>query len=305
MPYETFIQHVTSLLHEKLGSNFSVTLNKVTKNNGVEFDTLSIHHKSSNQSPLFYLDDYYSKYCNGTSLNELVNTIIDEFYSKKSYKTFNVSQLSNFNSIKSSIICKVINADMNASRLKDLPHYDFLDLSITFQYIIDISSNNIGTITVTNEMLSEWKISLKELYDIALQNTNCLLPVSIDSMSNIILRMLLAEENTDRSLSTDDSNLLRNDMYVVTNTLGVNGATSIIYPNIFREFCTQNNISSIYILPSSIHELIILPNIQSIDEKSLSNMVKEVNTSQVMPDEVLSNNIYLYSTKSNEISLLS
>ena len=56
-----------------------------------------------------------------------------------------------------------------------------------------------------------------------------------------------------------------------------------------------------YILPSSVHELLIIPRNADTDLKSLESMVQEVNATQVAPEERLSDHVYAYDTKEHEL----
>jgi len=85
-----------------------------------------------------------------------------------------------------------------------------------------------------------------------------------------------------------------NNMLVVSNHRNINGASCMIYPDLLKEISEQLD-SDLYILPSSIHELIIIKNDYSYNKKILKEMVKDINFTQVPLEDVLSNNIYFYS----------
>jgi len=90
-------------------------------------------------------------------------------------------------------------------------------------------------------------------------------------------------------------------MDVITNKDMMFGASALLFPDIFKEYCEQKGIQKIYILPSSIHELIVVP--QDLAGSSvMTNMVQDVNSNEVLPEDVLSNHVYLYDVTTNQIT---
>lgn len=92
-------------------------------------------------------------------------------------------------------------------------------------------------------------------------------------------------------------------MYVITNRARTNGAGAILYPELLKDFATAIH-KDLFILPSSVHECILLPVFgdENIDE--LKSMVKDINETQVAPEEVLSDSVYYYSMEKQCIELL-
>jgi hypothetical protein len=91
-------------------------------------------------------------------------------------------------------------------------------------------------------------------------------------------------------------------MYILSNHKGINGATCLLYENVLYEFA-QLIQSDFYILPSSIHEIILVPYDKTISKETLADMVKDVNRTQVARDEVLSDRVYFFSRKNNAITM--
>jgi hypothetical protein len=89
-------------------------------------------------------------------------------------------------------------------------------------------------------------------------------------------------------------------MYVATNSRQANGATVICYPDFLRKISESMN-TDFYILPSSIHEVILVPMDNGININDLTQMVQQVNKTQLEPEEVLSNHAYYYCRQKNKI----
>ena len=91
-------------------------------------------------------------------------------------------------------------------------------------------------------------------------------------------------------------------MFVLTNESNLFGAACIIYPNLLQHYAAEAQ-TDFYILPSSIHEVILVPTLDCDNYPELSEMVQEVNDTQLQDDEILSIHAYYYSRKSNEITM--
>ena len=92
------------------------------------------------------------------------------------------------------------------------------------------------------------------------------------------------------------------DMYVLTNESKLNGAACILYENVLYDFAQKLG-ADLYILPSSVHEVILLPKLSMFEKDELVNMVKEVNTEGVAADEVLSDHVYEYNRTERLITM--
>ena len=85
-------------------------------------------------------------------------------------------------------------------------------------------------------------------------------------------------------------------MYVLSNSSKVFGAASILYPDVLKNFAEKLD-RDLYILPSSVHEVILLPKRSETEWETLQEMVKEVNATQLEEVEILSDSVYSYTKK--------
>ena len=92
-------------------------------------------------------------------------------------------------------------------------------------------------------------------------------------------------------------------MWIISNPLGINGAISMFYED--KLYNLANNINSdLYIMPSSIHEVIFVPDRDDIDPSALLNMIIDVNDSQVPKEDILSYNLYYYDVTLHKIKVI-
>lgn len=305
--YDTFIKDLTEMVKEMMGKEYSVKINKVIKNNSLELDSLILLKPGSNFTPNIYLLPYYNAYSEGTDLIELANRLC------AIYRSYDTPKLSDnfsytFENIKSCIVYRLVNYDKNKKLLEKVPHIKYLDLAVTYHCLVQDDESGIGTIRITNEHLQSWKITIKELHKLAVSNTKREFPPLIRSMDEIIHSMLIGEKHEGNEYNTADDVLPdiinqsndSNKMYVLSNPKGINGATCLLYKNVLKDFSLKVQ-SDLFILPSSIHEVILVPYNSSITKEALTEMVKDVNRTQVACDEVLSDRVYYYSRVNNAI----
>jgi hypothetical protein len=307
--YHSFVSTVISEVQKKLGEGYQVKLHKVTKNNSLVLDSLVAIQKDERFAPNIYIKPYYEAYLEGKAVEEIVNRLCDSFMNRY-VSEFGENFTFAFEEIKQNIIYRLVNYEKNKELLTQIPHIRYLDLAITFSCLVREDSEGIGTIRITNEHLKQWKVSLEELKRYAARNTYQLLQPCIRSMEDTITSLIrdefnhgnmddLSEELVDQFLQSL-SPMKKCQMYILTNQKGINGAACILYENLLYDFAVQKN-SDFYILPSSIHEIILVPVTEHITKESLEHMVQEVNRTQVAEDEILSDRVYYFSRIKNAI----
>ena len=291
MMYELFIKEVKEAVEAKMGDSVSVSVNKVTKNNGLILDGIVIKEASTNIAPTIYLNSYYERYENGVmEFSEVIENIIDT-YSRHNSVTFDVSEFTNFEAIKNRICYKLVNTASNKNLLKDVPNRQLFDLSVVYYVMVAVEDDATGSILIHNNHLSFWDVTENDLYEYASINTSKLLPAGIKSMFDTLSEMINMEDLPD----TDDF------MYVLTNKEKLQGASTILYPDVLSTFADRKN-ANLWLLPSSIHEWIIVCDDGNMNRETLSEMIQEVNGSQLAPDEVLSDHPYYYNRTTKVLS---
>ncbi len=305
--YDYFLAQILSGVSKRMGKEYTARTIKVLKNNSLELDSLVLLKEGKNFSPNIYLEAYYEAYQQGVKINELVIRLCNIYHNC----TVPIAQEQfsyTFEQMKPYIIYRLVSYDRNRRLLEKVPHIRYLDLAITYHCLVREDDEGIGTIRITNEHMRHWKTHRKELQELAAENTKRLFPVSIRSMVEVI-RSMLVENLTDseNELSQEmsqyciDSSSTQN-MYILSNEKGINGAACLIYSDVLHDISERFQ-SDFYVFPSSIHELILVPASDSNSSKEYTEMVREINATQVAPEEVLSDRIYYYS-RENGLTVL-
>lgn len=206
--------------------------------------------------------------------------------------------------VKNNIVYKLINTERNREMLEDIPYIEFLDLSVVFQCLLSRNESHLETLLIHNVHTKLWDVTVEELYKVAVENTRVLLPYEIKNMADVIDE-IMKEEDAEHFKHEDCMAKLEsnNIMYVLSNQKRIDGAVSMIYPGLLRDFADKIG-SSFYIIPSSVHEVLLLPSENPEDRENLKDMVKEINDTQMEAEEILSYSLYWFDKDKSEICIL-
>lgn len=300
MNFNEFEKEILLYFRETLGDEYTVSINEVRKNNNIVMNGLLMKKKEQTITPNIYLNRYYEQYIEGEELQQIKDDIwkayveaIDSFSGK------NLTFEMDLEKQKDKIVYRLVNYQTNKEKLDQFPHIRFLDLAITFHCFVDLSEETLSMIPVSKELAKRWNLDAKGLLSYAHKNTPRLFPVAYNTLECMIKNMI--GEKQFEEMFQENNEVM--PMYVVTNESRVNGATVMLYEEMFQEIAKQIG-DKLFILPSSIHEVIVMPYDEEIDSEHLVLLVSEVNLTQVPWEDVLSNHIYLYDCKTKSFEIL-
>lgn len=308
MKIEQFAEKIKVELEKKYGSEYKITVNTIVKNNDTRLTGILIGNVKDSVFPTIYIDELFNAYRNNTlPLEEACSEVIKAYNNSipdKDKINIGYEFLADFNNVKDKICIRLVNKEMNSEKLKEIPHLDFLDLACEFYVPMFDRSDDKRTlnILIKKEMIDLWNIDINDLFDIAKSNTRKIFKYFIIPMGQMI------QSITDTDIDDIDKSIMEamqedNMMFVGANNFGINGATIIMFNDILKDFAEKVR-EDIYIIPSSIHEVILIPENSGITAKDIKSMINDVNGSCVLPEEVLSNNLYMYSRNLNEVIIL-
>lgn len=298
MEYKEFVEYIKMNAGYIAREGGNITINHVIKNNGCEMDGLVIMEKGKDIAPTIYLDSFYELYTNGENIKNIIRQIEVIYEQNKNNVTFDVNILKHFDTIKDKIVYKVVNYRSNEKLLEQVPHKRILDLAVVFYCLLDNEYGRSATALIYNNNLKNWNVTIDDVYKAALKNTPDLLHSKISSMAALFEKCGVNVDGEE----VDLKDYVPSDMYVLTNESKLNGAACILYENVLYDFAQKLG-ADLYILPSSVHEVILLPKLSMFEKDELVNMVKEVNTEGVAADEVLSDHVYEYNRTERLITM--
>ena len=306
--YTNFINDLSDGLIKELGDTYETRAIANTRNNGVTKRGILIRHQEETIAPAIYLEDYYQKYCDGMCLSDIIRQVLYTY--KEGVKENEDPKLDQFElspkAIQEKLIFRIVNYAKNAEALDDTPHIRFLNLVVTFQILVYQKEDGIGTIHFTSKHYDTLadvidNLSLEKLYQLALTNTMRLFPPKLNSIEEVLESFSL--NKTTEQLPLEQAVHANGNLYVLTNQDGINGAGCLMYPGLIEKL-EEYFQSKYYILPSSIHEVLLLPVRHSVEPEELNDMIREINLTQVPEEEILSDCCYFSSNVQETIQKL-
>lgn len=280
MNYEQFVCAILECTQKKLSECELVEKQEVQKNNGVIAVGVTIRKKESQIAPVIYMEEFYNQYLMGISIDSLSDILIARSRKVPFLPEGNYEDIQNFEKIKNQIVYKLINVDKNRKLLQEVPHLPILDFAIVFYWMIPLGKSECGSVLIRNTHMNLWKLPISVLYQCAKKNTPRLLPYIFAPLSEYVEE--LAGELIEES-----------PLYILSNQMGLNGAVSLLYPGMPEKIYKRIG-KSYYLLPSSVHEFLIVPKAELIEPENLLQIVREVNATQIREEELLSDHIYYF-----------
>lgn len=295
MEYAEFLEEVKFQVQQRIGGDLKLSVNRVLKNNRGDADSITILGEEENIAPSIYMPPFYEQYQNGKTVCEIADEIVEQYRQRGKGGSMDFSFYTDYKKVRDCIACKLVNYERNKSILNRVPYRKFLDLAVVYYCRIDHPLIGRGNILVQNTHLERWGVDLEELHDTAVTNTVRLCPyelIGIEDMLEDMLGLKIGEEAA-RALP----------LYVLTNTDKFYGAVNMMFDSILEAIAEKLD-SDYYILPSSIHECMIIPVLEGLKIKDLHQMVHDINVKHVACEEVLGESIYCYRKEVKKLSVV-
>ena len=291
MNLSEFAQDLCRKTGERLGEDYHVELKEIRKNNGVTLQGMMISSREGNVVPTIYLEDFFYAYQEGMPFEE----IMEVYGQGVPAEHIDMGFFKSFEKVRDRICCKLVRRDGNEELLKDVPYVEFLDLAVCFFYAFRNESLGEGSILIHNSHREMWGCTTEELMELARKNTPELSPWQCLTMEEVLKELEPEETVLQESAG-------RIPMKILTNSRRQNGAACLIDSQLLETIAQQEN-ADLYILPSSVHEVILL---REGDEEpgELRAMIAYVNKTQVAPEEVLSDSLYRYNRQKKSVEIV-
>lgn len=269
----------------------SVVLEKVTKNNDRVLTGLIVRKNGEITAPAVYLEPYDEQISNGRSLDSVMREIA-KIQADYHIPAFDLSSMKDYEKVKPLLAIRLYDPEKNQDYLKNKPHIPCGDLAAAYRIQISRDTDGVASAIVTDGLLQTWGISTEQLHKDALAAESNRETVCLHSMDDVMSSFFVPGECP---------NLLNNDgipnvgigFYVLTNQSRLNGAGVLAQDNVLERIGDLLG-SDFYVLPSSIHEVLIVPDNGTVSLKELEAMVREVNSTQVAPEDLLSDKVQYY-----------
>lgn len=290
MNYHQFVKDVEAKVRACVPENWGVQVHIAMKNNGKERRGLTVIEEGINISPTIYLEEYYEQFQNGNSIEQIVEEIMILYRKVRFRKPWEGTCMQTFESVKKKLAYKLINREKNKELLKEVPYKPFLDLAIVCYVLLELNAHGTATMLIKKEHLQMWNVTEEEIFRETEKNVRSLLPAEFSRMRDVIAEML------DMEVEDDGEEF----MYVLSNEVRSFGAACLAYEGV-TEMVAEELGENYYVIPSSVHEVIIVPESKAPDKYEMEETVAEINETQVEAEEVLSDRVYFYSIKEKRL----
>ncbi len=166
---------------------------------------------------------------------------------------------------------------------------EFLDMATVFVLMDHSDLNRPRYKTIDAVDMVSLDIKLNEIMEAA--NENC---------KKAGYNIMLMEDAISEITGTEISSNAFCPMYVGTNPERILGASILMYETYLENLAAQIE-DDLCIAPSSIHEVLIFP-LSLVQPSKIIEIVRDVNRTVVLPQEKLSDSVYIYRRGTHAIS---
>lgn len=311
MTYKAFCLLAQELLEKKCKDGTRVHLNGQYKNNGGFKEALCVLEEGSNVSPVLYLRKYYEAFESGMSMDEVAEKLLAEYKEKRCAVFREGKEYMDFEKVKPRIVYKLVNYGRNKAMLVQAPHRRYLDLAVVYYFLVDDPVIGRGSAVIDNRLFEGWKVTEDVLFKTAQENTERLLGAEIMPIDEVIKELLhndllrhIEENPGDGELQKEQieavvESMVRSlhsgepkEMYVYSNDSKYYGAAALLNGRRLEKFAGEKG--NFFIIPSSIHELILIPEGTIPAGEEMRELLRDINGQLEDETEYLSNHIYYY-----------
>lgn len=304
LSYGEFVTYIRENVESVLADDreTEVVLSEIAKNNGVMSEIMTIQREGENAAPVFYMRDIYEQYLRGAAADDLIDQIIVICRQCNVYTLLVTGEwFEAFENISDHIILRVVNYEKNRQKLEHCPFIRKLDLALTFRILVEEESSQIGTVLISDDLMRRWKVTASDLYKLAVANMQRLWEGVVEPVQDMIFEMADDQMAEEYGVFLEENEGAREmPLYVLTNAIRLNGASVLFYTDCLKSFADSVG-RDIFVLPSSIHEVLLIPVDEDVSAWDMRQVVETVNHQIVSDEEILSNHVYRYLYDSHKL----
>lgn len=301
---QEFTEYVKEHIKDYLPSDYEtakVSVHEVTKSNDRTLTGLTVLREDENISPTVYLEPFAEQVAQGRSMDDVLREIAEIQTTHHTHAPMEVPISIDYEQVRPMLSMKLCDPETNREYLKDKPHTPCGALAVFYRIQIDRNEDGIATAVITDNLLKAWGITKEQLHKDAVQAENERNPVQLYSMEDMMADLMFSAEPDNLFDQDGPLDLDFTPLYVLTNPDRLDGAAVIARDGV-QEKIAELLGSNYYVLPSSIHEVLIMPDHGNMQAKELTDMVREINATQVAPADRLSGKVQYYDRQTRQLS---
>lgn len=290
MNYKEYLDKVKSQLQEK-HPQMEIKVQPVEKLQGESYLGISVRPRAEAVSVILNIQPFYDQYrvdeTKEASLFAEIASKLEQEAAK--IPAFQVKDITQYDSIKDRLTMQMVPMEKNQAMLGKIPHKVIGDMATVYRIDVGKTEGFRGSVLITNDQLKKYGISAETLHGDAVKSQAAINPPVLRNMAEVLGFLGYQEESS---------------LWIATTKDGICGAVACQIPD-FMEESTKTLGSSFYALPSSVHEMIFLPDDGKVERKALETMVREINRTEVREEDFLSDQVYHYDSQARVFELAS
>ena len=302
MDYETFKQEFAEDIKEKLSQKgygeVETNFHNIEKTNQ-NYEAISVVPAGGNIGVNYNIENAFASYEHSVDYEGVLASATGAIASGlDQVPVVNVNALMNYEIMKEKLSVEVISAEVNEELLAKVPHDRIEDLAVVYRFIMESNEDGRASILVNNDLIERMGVTHEQLRADALENSPEIRPAVIQGMNEVMKEMMGPEAYEMFGIPDDTEEM----MFIATVPDKNSGAGVLAYQD-FMDQAAEKIGGDFFILPSSIHEILLVPDDGQKGADELKAMVMDVNATQVSPEERLSDNVYHYDSKEHIFEL--
>lgn len=310
----TFFEELVHFLKKKCSRDMEIDFREIIKTNDTKIPTIAMMKKEKNAvGRSFHANELYEYYRKGMSVEEIAENLIrlseQDAEIQLDRKILTDILLYYPYMREGNITVRLLNFAENQEYLKNMCFIPYLDLAIVFYAVVSKKEETLATIPVTKEIFKNWDVTKEQLLSDTLSEMQRTFPVHMASLRKMVEEIMeerkqdaFADHMNPPEIPLDDIPDTET-VLMATNESKINGAAVMLYPGFLKTVAKMLDSKEINILPSSIHELLLVPSTGETKRKEMVEMVLEVNRMCVSEEEKLSDNLYIYNADTDEVRI--
>ena len=303
MNIKEFMEYVAKNVKDYLPPSFEnaeIELKDAYKNNDTVLHGIIIKKEEETVTPQIYLDKLYNQYLADGDLDACVGKVADFRIEagRPEITKPDIGFLKDYELVKEKLMMKICDRETNVENLDGRVVTLHGDFAATYNIIVDKTDDGIATMAIRPEMLEEWDVTVNQLHADALIADKSRKPTMCD-LGDVIFSLENSSFKMDNFLDGKEHHELSPEAILcLTNADKMQGASYILHDDIMAKIGEVFG-GDYFVLPSSVHECLMVPDNGMHEIDALNEMVKDVNDTIVDPEEILSYKVQHYDSKAH------
>lgn len=302
MDFKTFMERLEEDIKQRLQDddiNVESRQTVVNKLNS-SYDSLSFNVAGEDVAMNINVNHLYEAYGDGVSYEEILDGAVERLHESLDHRLqIDAKKITDYEMMKDTLITEVVSIEDNKEFLKTIPYKEMEDMAIVYRFIVDINNESRSTLLVTNDLMEVMGVTKDQLHEDALKNAPKIKPAVIQGMSEVLMEMGIP---ADDLLKMEGEHAGQEMMYVATVDDKINGAGVIAYEG-FMDQAAERVGGDFYLLPSSRHEVLLVPDNGEVAIDFMKDTVSSINAEYVDEEDKLTDSVYHYDSKNKIFEL--